>query len=288
MMRGWQFLKERFDPASHALMIGAFSFAQARFLQWSQRPFSNIENFWFQFLFLFVFYVFFFLLLRCYDEIKDAAHDAVHNQSRPIPRGLVSIRELKNAITFLLVALVGLFGIAEAAPWSLVVLGYSLLMFREFFIGKWLRPHLTTYAMSHTFVIGLCTYALMQRDFSWGADAKATLCFALANWFVFNVFEFARKTFAPSEEKPEVDSYSKIFRPAGAGLLTLSQWIAACFCLWRMQISVAGPVLISALSLIFTMLIALRPTAQSGRWFRQSHGIFLVLFYLILSWELSV
>src|SRR5262245_2780781 len=100
----------------------------------------------------------FFFRLRCFDEIKDYDVDRRHNPDRPLARGLVTHRQLFRAIAVALVlewalaaALfgvhgVGLLGIAQA---------YSLLMYREFFIGPWLRPRLTTYAVTHTFSAAL-------------------------------------------------------------------------------------------------------------------------------------
>ena len=49
----------------------------------------------------------------------------------------------------------------------------------------------------------------------------------LMYWCIFNLFEFARKTFAPSEERQGVESYSSLFGIAGAVILSISQALVA-------------------------------------------------------------
>jgi hypothetical protein len=108
-------------------------------------------------------------------------------------------------------------GQAAFAAWSLVA-GYSLLMYREFFIGRWLRPRLATYAVMHTLVacwIATWTFcAATGREFADMPASYAQLVFA--NWAVFNLFEFGRKTFGVEEERGPDESYSKRFGPVRA------------------------------------------------------------------------
>ncbi|MDD3147228.1 MAG: hypothetical protein PHD82_08000, partial [Candidatus Riflebacteria bacterium] len=99
----------------------------------------------------------------------------------------------------------------------------------EFFIGDWLRPQLELYAITHTFsaaMISLLIHTVVCFSDAARAD-RGTLLFALGNWFVFNVFEFGRKTFAVEEERDGVDSYSARLRPWGAVTLLLVNVAAA-------------------------------------------------------------
>jgi 4-hydroxybenzoate polyprenyltransferase len=105
----------------------------------------------------------FIVRLRLYDDVKDADTDRVENPMRPIPRGLVTVRELDVtaavvlAVEGLLIASVGwlTFGCwAIAAAWS-------VLMRAEFFVPEWLDRHPATYAISHMVVMGLIFGALL-------------------------------------------------------------------------------------------------------------------------------
>lgn len=99
----------------------------------------------------------FVVRLRVYDDVKDAETDRVEHPDRPIPRGLVSVRELDSAALMLLAleaACVGYVGPLAVATWAAAA-GWSVLMRVEFFVPRWLERHVATYAISHMVVMGL-------------------------------------------------------------------------------------------------------------------------------------
>lgn len=171
----------------------------------------------------------FFLRLRIFDDLKDQSTDVRSNPGRPLARGLIAPGEARAVALGLLVleaVLSAALGWSALGAW-LVAAGFSLLMFMEFFCGAWLRPKLELYAVTHTFVaclMALMVFAAASDVASWrGSD----LLFALGSWAVFNVYEFARKTFDASGERPGIDSYSSRLGAWGAGALTASQaWLA--------------------------------------------------------------
>src|SRR5207247_2960644 len=88
-----------------------------------------------------------FFLLRVLDEHKDAATDRMFRPELPVPRGLVSLGELRAiGIAALLIALALN---TVLAPRLLCALGifalWAALMTKEFFVGAWLRQHITAY-----------------------------------------------------------------------------------------------------------------------------------------------
>jgi 4-hydroxybenzoate polyprenyltransferase len=109
--------------------------------------------------------------------------------------------------------------------------------------------------------------------------------FFLMNWAFFNLFEFARKTFAASEERPTVPSYSNIFTPRGAWALSWSQVIAgvvlAC---WSLQDSprvswiVAGGIVYTLISVFYFV----KPLANNAKLFRTVTGIYLLGHYILV------
>jgi len=226
-MRRWvTFIKERFPILSHLTMILLFvgSHFMAAFG-------TGIEIDPLRGLCLFVAILIFFFKMRLYDEIKDYELDLTINPNRPLPRGLVTLKEVKLAIGVSIVIEVFLFmfmGLWALATFVFAVL-YSLLMYKEFFIAEKIRPHLTTYAMIHTIVtipMGLSIFCGILNVPPWELPTSLLL-FSICNWPLFNIFEFGRKTFATSEERNQVESYSKIFGRAGAVALVLVMACAA-------------------------------------------------------------
>jgi len=217
MMVNWRiFQRERFPLHTHLPLILALLFAHITFTGVSATHIA-----------IFFVLLSFFFRMRLFDEIKDYATDCEKNPSRPLPRGVLKICDLQRVILILFGFEIVLTAVAN--PIALAVLlpaqGYSFLMYKEFFIGKILRPHLTTYAVCHTVIMvalsALCS-AWLLKCFPWQLETRNWI-FAVGCFGVFNVFEFGRKTFAKTEERDGVDSYSKIWGRIGAVLLNLSQ-----------------------------------------------------------------
>jgi 4-hydroxybenzoate polyprenyltransferase len=105
----------------------------------------------------------FIIRLRLYDDVKDADTDRVENPTRPIPRGLVTIRELDVAAFVVLVvegALIASVGQLTFLCWAIAA-AWSVLMRLEFFAPDWLDRHVATFAISHMIVLGLIYGALL-------------------------------------------------------------------------------------------------------------------------------
>lgn len=295
MKRWFIFIRERFPPASHLPMIVCFTLANARLgvallglPEEARNPTLLTRT-----LIAFVVVLAFFLRLRIFDEIKDHATDLKVNPDRPLARGLIRIREAKWVILGL--CAFEILALALLAPMlalsHLLAMGYSLVMYREFFIGHYLRPHLTTYAVLHTFVSVLIagTVVSVVTGLPFWEFSSSMWLLLLANWGYFNLFEFARKTFAPLEERANVDSYSKIFTIPGAVALSLSQAVLPLLIVQR----VLGPrltradhiILLGLLVLVVAPALALvlRPQTIAAKIFRDLVGLYLVLGYLALA-----
>ncbi|MBI3659654.1 hypothetical protein HY230_04185, partial [Candidatus Acetothermia bacterium] len=116
----------------------------------------------------------------------------------------------------------------------LAVLLYSLVMFKEFFIGRWLRRNLFIYALTHTpimFLIGLYAHAVyvVQHQLT----IVSSIGFYLGVCFLTGLlFEIARKVRAPEDERQGVETYSKYFGTKRVAIVlilllllsTLSAW----------------------------------------------------------------
>lgn len=236
------FVHERFDPLSHFVMLALFLGAHtmmARF--WTTSLHLPPIN---QGL-LYLGVVVFFFKLRLYDEVKDYQTDLKINPTRPLPRGLVSLTEVKRGILSCLILEWILFiqaGVSATVAIA-VASGYSLLMYREFFIGDLIRPHLTTYATTHTVVtllLSLAIFAGLTGLWPWALPLEAYL-FSLMSWLLFNIFELGRKTYLRSEEKEQVESYSKVWTRPGAIVLVLAHAALATWLALKLEITVLQP-----------------------------------------------
>jgi len=300
-LRWLTFAKERFDPVSHLLMITLFVAGHVAVLGASASgdasagaaapavgALTDLDALP-RLLALLAGTTAFFFKLRLYDEIKDYAVDREFNPQRPLVRGLVTHRDLEAGIAVCIVVELCCFGLASlrALPAAAVAVGYSLLMYREFFIGRHLRPHLTTYAVTHTVVTVLLSLAIacgLSGALPWELPRRA-LFFALSNWCLFNIFEFGRKTFSSAQERAGVESYSKIFGRPGAVALVLSQAGLSTACVWLMALPGArGLVLYTAalLGLLAAVgaVFVLTDRAGLARLYRAMSSVHIILVFV--------
>lgn len=235
----------------------------------------------------------FFLRLRIFDEIKDYDTDVAAHPDRPLPRGLISVEEARGgawAIAFAELILSAAMGWAALSAWTVAFL-YSLAMYREFGVGTWLRPRMELYAIVHTVVASLLgvtvTASVVGKPF-WSLPPTAWIL-APFNWALFNVFEFSRKTFAPSEERPRADSYSKRWGPRGAVALTLAWATVAVACLGGAGagkdpgLAGMGAALLGwAAALALAVPYLARPAPRYARRFRVSMSTWATLLYVLV------
>ncbi len=292
-MRWWTLVRERFSPASYLPMAALFVLANGLF---ALAALASAHVAFGRFGAAYVLALSYFFRLRLFDEIKDYEVDLERNPHRPLARGLIGIGEVKRVIYALSAFELTL---AAAFGWPVllshaIALGYSYLMYNEFFIGAWLRPRLTRYAVSHTVssgLLGLAVAALVTGRGVW-ALPLAVWGLAAIDWALFNVFEFARKTYAPLEEPPAAETYSKRFGPRGAIALTLSQVVFALAVLaWLVRRGAAAlPVsawVIEALATLVVVAPALAyawcPEPKRAAVFRAAAGLYIVAFLALLA-----
>ncbi len=156
----------------------------------------------------------FFLMLRVFDEHKDYDDDVKNYPERVLSRGLVTLDQLKlvglAAVSAqLLASLAADGGLGRATYAWAVVLIYSLLMLKEFFIHDWLKPRLVAYAASHMLVTPLAMLWFFLMGAHAGALGRSALFLVVLSYAAGAAFELTRKMRGPEEERPEVDSYTK-------------------------------------------------------------------------------
>jgi 4-hydroxybenzoate polyprenyltransferase len=267
--RWWIFLKERHEPFGITTMLLAF-FAANAFMAFDSA--SHSFPGWNNLVPGFILVWLVFLHMRLFDEVKDYDFDKEHNPDRPLARGLISVGEFS---TMTLVCILAEALLAAFIGWPIfityvMVLCFTLMMRMEFFVGDWMRPKLELYAITHTFsaaMIGLLINSIITGADSASAS-KAFLLFAFGNWFVFNVFEFGRKTFGKEEEREGVDSYSARLNPWGAVVLLMVNVVIAWACFYQaaiMKFAAAATWSLLAPPLVVSLLVAVSGVAYAAK-----------------------
>jgi 4-hydroxybenzoate polyprenyltransferase len=223
MARWFTFIWERFPPVTYFLLAGGFALSGASIAPGSldALPLTGV----------FVAILLLLFELRLMDEVKDYEKDVVAHPGRPLPRGLLSRGEVRRAIQVIFVLQVA-FGLAlipclNAWTGSLFLLStlYLYLMYKEFFVGRWLNRRPLLYALTHQLIIfPLCFFAVSasQPD---SIGTTHTLGYGLAVLGAFFAFEVCRKL--DPEAHPVLSTYLKTYGPRRTALLVVGASIVA-------------------------------------------------------------
>jgi len=243
--RLWRYQAERFPLAGYVPLIAAFTFASASYSRTARRlaGLPDADGFvsWPLFLAGTFTSLSCFFLLRVLDEHKDADVDRRWRPELPVPRGLVTLGELRlagAALVALVVASNAWLAPVLLAPLALVA-AWAALMTKEFFVREWLRAHLGAYLVTHMLVMPMIDAYTTGLD--WlvaGLHPPNGLPWFLAATFANGALvEIGRKLRGPGGEREGVDSYTRAWGVRAAPLA----WLAVLF-------AAAGVVTIAARS----------------------------------------
>lgn len=217
------YLNERFPLQSHIPIIGIFSFSAICYALMADGATRFVPIPYYIAAFLLTATTFF--LLRISDEFKDHEDDMLYRKYLPVPRGLVTLQELKRiAWGVLLFQAILLLLFPQFLITYLVSIGYMTLMYHEFFVAEWLKKHQIAYVLSHMAIIPLVD--LVASAAYWATDGgyppKALVWFFLVSFFNGMVLEFGRKIKSPEMEEEGVVSYTKLYGLKGGVFLWLA------------------------------------------------------------------
>lgn len=209
LSRFWQYQKERFPVLVHIPLIGVFSFSAIAF----SRICRGLDTFVDMPIYLGAAFMAFttFLMLRIADEFKDQEFDKATRPHLPVPRGLVSLNELKwlGVMVVLAQITVQLLLFPKMLWLYALVSIYLVLMTKEFFIKEWLEKHPFWYVTSHMFIIPFVDVYASGVDWFLD-DVRAPIgliFFFVVSYFNGLVLEVGRKIKASSNE--ESNSYTR-------------------------------------------------------------------------------
>lgn len=292
LARWRRYFAERFPPLQHGLLIAVFCFGVQAYTGQLAAPGQGLAG-----ISLAVAFVTSFLLilqLRILDEFKDAAEDARWRPYRPVPRGLVTLSDLRNL--WLISAGLEAAGALWLAPGLmgglLAIWIYSGLMGVEFFVRDWLKAHALAYMGSHIVIVPLiAAYVAACRTLPLGMPLPLLgLAWLLAaSYFAFCVIEVGRKIRAPADEEEGVETYSRLWGMGGS----TAAWLAFMACsgasglLATVQIE-ATTVAAAGLGLVFLVAVLtarkfLRdPGPGAGRRLNTLSGFWTLVLFLVL------
>lgn len=282
---------ERFPLAAYVPLITVFTFSAAAYSRLARGAPGFVPAG--RFLVGALTALVFFFMLRVLDEHKDEGVDRRYRPELPVPRGLVSLGELRAvgggalALVVLLNALV-----APVLLWAiLAVAAWAALMTREFFVPRWLRAHMAAYLVTHMAIMPMIDGYTTGLDWlAEGADAPAGLgLFLLVTFLNGIVIEVGRKIRAPGGEREGVDTYTSAWGTRRAPLAWLATLAATALSAWLAARhvgigGVAGAILAGAA--LATAAPALRflraPDARWAKGIETASGAWTIAMYLLL------
>jgi 4-hydroxybenzoate polyprenyltransferase len=293
--RLWIYQAERFPIFKHGLLIAAFGASGvcvSALLRGSQaRPDPAAIAVSIGVLFLL------FFQLRVADEHKDAEDDRRYRPERPVPRGLVSLMELR-ALAFVAAGAQALLVLWFHPPLFLalaLVWAWMVLMTAEFFAPAWLKARPIVYMVSHMVIMPLidlfataCDWMPsgepQNKDFTIGLGA-----FLVLSFFNGTALEIGRKTWAPEDEREGVETYSKLWGSARAGFAAACAILAALLASLITHYSTDAPIWFAmalaagALFAVYAARTYVRaPTHAHARALENSAGVWVLVSYVAL------
>ena len=291
LKRLYIYQKERFPILGHGLLVASFSFSAIAY----SRICRGAEGFvdWKTFIIGIVTTISLFLLVRIFDEFKDADDDAKYRRELAVPRGLISLRELTVLAVMIVIIQIGLnlFFFPKMLGIYFIVIGYLVLMGKEFFVSSWLKKHQFWYVTSHMFIIPLIDIYASGLDW-FLADTyppKGLLFFFAVSYMNGIVLEIGRKIRTPKNESEGVLTYTSMLGINRAVILwlfilliTLTLSLAAC------NFAGYGMIAFTILAFVFVLcslpafIFLKRKSEKSSKMIEYASALWTVAMYLTL------
>jgi len=288
--RWWVYQRERFPIFAHGPLVAAFSVSAVSYstLLRDERSLPLAGT-----LLAFVTALIFFAQLRIADEFKDREEDARYRPYRPVPRGLVKLRELAwIGVGGGLIQLAGALAVKPAlVPLLVVTWIYLAAMSVEFFAPRWLKARPITYMWTHMLIMPQIDFYATATDWigTGSGPPRGVMLFLWVSFFNGMVIEIGRKIRAPQDEEEGVDTYSRVWGRRGA----VAAWLSAmgltlAFALmaaWRIHSLIVAAIILSIL-VAAALTIAIRylaaPLTGRAKAVETMSGIWTLMMYLNL------
>ncbi len=231
-----------------------------------------------------------FLMIRIVDEFKDYEEDCKYRPYRPVPRGLITLNELK--ILFIICAIIQL-GITyifepRAIFPLLIVWIFFAVMSKGFFIKNFLDKHiLVEVALDELLMPILAWYLSYFASYTLpinSTDFINVVTFLVMTYIVSWIVEIARKIRCKKDEEKGVKTYTAVFGIGGAiSILCVLETIlafiqAAILGKQYFSIIIAIYVLVNIINLLFVK----KKTKKTAKLVGLSANLYIVIAFLSL------
>lgn len=237
-----------------------------------------------------------FMLLRIADEHKDYEEDKLYRPYRAVPRGLITLKELKYLGILLIVIQVGLTAWWHETAFYALMMAYVWfgLMSVEFGVADWLKKQHTLYLLSHmAMMLFINVYV---TSLAWGnvGFSRRLIPYLLVGYAAGLVLEVGRKIRAKEEEENGVDTYTAVWGVKKAVIvwlicvgLSLVVTAVSAAMIGFGQVVLAIFILLYFTALYFSMRFIKVSTKKNAKFFKIFPAVWLLLSYMvlgILSW----
>jgi len=289
--RLWRYQAERFPLVQFVPLITLFTFSSVAYSRLARGQPGFIP--WPRFAVGAVTAIVFFFLLRVLDEHKDQDLDRRYRPELPVPRGLVTLSELRRVamvlagLVVLLNSWLGLRYVALLLPATV----WATLMTKEFFVRDWLRAHPTAYLVSHMAIMPMVDFYTTGID--WLAEGAhpphALVFFLFVTYWNGVLIEVGRKIRAPAEEREGVGTYTHDWGLRAAptvwlGVLALSLGFAILAARATSALHLTAPLLavVAAGCAVPAVLFLRAPASARARAIEGASGLWPFATYLTL------
>ena len=284
--------RERFPVLAHAPIIAAFSLSAVSYSSLVRNA-GRLPG-WKPCTVAFVSSFLFFLQLRLADEFKDFEEDSRYRPYRPVPRGLIQLRELGCvwAACILIQLALALWLSPRLVVLLVITWLYLGFMSKEFFARSWLKQRPITYMVTHMAIMPLVDLYTTACDWvpaGYIRPPRGLLWFLLVSFFNGMVVEIGRKIRSPQDEERGVETYSWLWGRRNAVIVWLAMMMAtAGFAL----AAGAGIHFLRPLALLLSLLLLVSAALgafflsgavpKRGKYVETMSGLWSLLMYLSL------
>lgn len=202
----YTYQKERFPILIYGLYIFCIVFAVFCFCNFMNG--NDIINYY-KLIPMFLVAFLQFLIIRIADEFKDYSEDLAFRPYRPVPRGLIKLKELKILfiISMIIQVLITIIFNLEGIIWLWILWIFFFIMSKGFFIKKFLDKHLLLEVFldeSLIIFLGLYLASYIYID--------KNIWIILAVLYIISwIVEIARKIRAKEDEEEGVKTYTAVY-----------------------------------------------------------------------------
>ena len=212
LKKWYTYQKERFPVAIYSMYIFAIVFATYAFVGSN----SGVDHFDVgKIVLMFIVTILQFFMVRIVDEFKDYEEDCMYRPYRPVPRGLITLKELKYAfiISLAIQIIITFFVCKHAFPFLIALWIVFGLMTKGFFIKKFLDKHILVEVLFDELMLPFIllyitnfvnpTVNMISVNYYWA--------FLLLGYLVSWIVEIARKVRCKEDEEKGVKTYTAVF-----------------------------------------------------------------------------